>query len=263
MRKGFGQALRVGVADGTLALAVTSPLGDARLVGETAFDLAEPGALALALQQLLAADHARWPMSFVVADELVRLWSVTPPQGAARMADLQAAAALRFQGLYGEVPAAWAISADWDAVHPFMAAALPIPLVGALTQAAGVKRMAVTGIEPHFVVAWNAWRSSLHAQGWFALVHGGVLTLGVPRGQRLAAVRVAAVPAGATLEWLEQHIAREALLLDLPSPPALALCGAVPETWLQGGGSLACTLLGRVVQPASPAAQLALGEYTA
>lgn len=179
------------------------------------------------------------------------------------MADLQAAAALRFHGLYGDAPAAWAISAGWDAVHPFMAAAIPATLVSAITQAAGVQEMAVTGIEPHFVVAWNTWRSALRGQAWFALVHQGVLTLGVPRGERLAAVRVTAVPVGAAAAWLEQHIGREALLLDLPAPAELALCGAVPERWLQGGAALACTLVGRVVQPASPAAQLALGEYAA
>ncbi|HEU4851513.1 MAG TPA: hypothetical protein VFT37_05095 [Telluria sp.] len=263
MRKRFGQTLRVGVADGALALAVTSPMDEARLAGEAAFDASSPGALGPALQALLGAEHARWPVSFVVADELVRMWQVSPPQGAARMADLQAAAALRFHGLYGQAPAEWAISASWDAVHPFLAAAMPRALVAALAQAADQQRMAVTGIEPHFVVAWNAWRSSLRAQAWFALVHGGVLTLGVPRGERLAAVRTAAVPAGAGFDWLVRHIEREALLLDLPAPASLALCGAVPEPWLQGGATLACTLLGRVVQAAAPAAQLALGEYAA
>lgn len=261
MRRGFGQALRVGVTDGALALAVTGPLGAARLIGETAYDSGPAGALPAALQQLLGTSHARWPVSYVVSDDLARMWSVTPPQGAARMTDLQAAAALRFHGLYGDTPAAWAISADWDAVNPFMAAAMPRALVDAVTHASGAQRMAVTGIETQFVIAWNAWRASLSARSWFALVHEGVLSLGVPRGSRLGAVRVTAIPGNAGPDWLASHVEREALLLDAPVPASLALCGAVPTSWLQGSTALECMLVGRIAEPAPAAARLALAEF--
>lgn len=259
MRRRFGQSLRVGVGTRTLALAVASRWGGARVLGEVAYDPAQAGAMAPALTQLLGSDYARWPVSFVVADELVRIWRVTPPADASRMADLEAAAALRFHALFGEMPTQWAVRAGWDAAHPFMAAATPHALVSALTQASEAQHMPVTGIEPHFVAAFNAARSALRGGAWFGLVHEGVITLGAPKDGRLDAVRAAAAPAGASAEWLATHIAREALLLGAESPRALALSGAVPERWLGGSAQLACALAGPQPDPAlSSAAQLAI-----
>jgi general secretion pathway protein E len=41
-----------------------------------------------------------WPVTLVVADELARMWQVTPPPGSSRLADLDAASGLRFLTLY-------------------------------------------------------------------------------------------------------------------------------------------------------------------
>ncbi|MFD2366053.1 hypothetical protein [Pseudoduganella sp. GCM10020061] len=259
MRRRLGQSLRVGVAESALALAVTSRWGASRVESELAFDAAQPGAMAAALSQLLGSAHARWPVSFVLSNDLVRMWRVAPPHDAARMADLEAAAALRFHSLYGEMPAQWVIRAGWDAARPFMAAGIPHALLAALTQAADAQGMAVTGIEPHFAVAFNACRSSLRHGAWFGLVHEGVITTGAPDGERLEAVRAAAIPDGAGAEWLATHVTREAMLLGLPAPRALALAGAVPDRWLGGNSQLACALAGRPpMAELSPAAQLAL-----
>lgn len=259
MRRRFGQSLRVGVTDRALALAVVSRWGAPRVLRELAYDPAAAGGLAAALSQLLGSDHARWPVSFVIADDMVRIWRVTPPANAARMADLEAAAALRFHALFGEMPSQWAVRAGWDAANPFMAAATPHALVAVLTQAAQAQDMPLTGIEPHFVVAFNATRSALRSGAWFGLVHDGVLTVGVPKGSRLEAVRAAAAPVGAGAEWLATHVAREAMLLGAEAPRVLALAGAIPERWLGGTGQLACTLAGPQADPASSAAvQLAM-----
>lgn len=259
MRKRFGQFLRVGVAEGSLALVAAGRWSAPRLLAELAYDGAATGALANALPQLLDSEYARWPVQFVLADELVRMWSVTPPQSASRLADLQGAAALRFHALFGEMPSAWAVQGDWNASHPFMAAATPLFLLGAIEQAAAAQRMAITGIEPQFVVAWNAARSGLRAGAWFGLVHAGVLTLGIAQGGRLFAVRAAGVPAAASMEWLASHVARESLLLGLDGPRALALGGAVPDNWHGGNAQLSCALVGPVADSSmSPAAQLAM-----
>lgn len=263
MRRRFGQSLRVGIAESALALAVTSRWGASRVVGEIAYDPAQAGALPSALAQLLGSSYARWPVSFVIANDLVRMWRVTPPHDASRMADLEAAAALRFHSLFGEMPTQWAIRADWDAANPFMAAATPHALLAALAQVADAQHMAVTGIEPHFAVALNAGRPALRKGAWFALLHDGVITLGAPNGARLEAIRAAGVPAGAGAEWLATHVAREAMLLGVPVPGALALSGAVPDRWLGGTAQLACALAGVQADPAlSPAAQLALAGVT-
>lgn len=259
MRRRFGQALRVGVADGSLALALAGRWTQPRVLAELAYDSAAAGALAAALPQLLGSEYARWPVQFVLAGDLVRMWSVTPPQTASRMADLQGAAALRFHALYGEMPSGWAVSGDWSAAHPFMAGATPLALLGALEQAAAAQRMAIVGIEPHVAVAWNAARAAIRKGSWFGLVHAGVLTLGVPDGARLGTVRASGIPAEATAQWLASHVAREALLLGIDAPGSLALCGAVPGNWLGGTAQLSCALAGAASDPAlSPAAQLAL-----
>ena len=206
---------------GSPAVLATAPLADGNV-----------DTLGLALAGLLDdAAWRRWPVSFVLDDELVRMWTVVPPPHAARMADLHAAAGLRFEHLYGDRATLWHIAAHWDASRPFMAAAIARPLHAAIVRAAGLQRLAVTAIEPHFVAAWNAWRGRVPRGAWFMLLHGRALALGITHGARLVAMRAAPVPAAADESWLEAHVAREALLLGVPAPAALFLCGQVPTGW--------------------------------
>ncbi|UUZ49989.1 hypothetical protein LP420_07895 [Massilia sp. B-10] len=87
-----------------------------------------------------------------------------------------------------------------------------------------------------------------------------MLTVGAIDGGRLQAVRAVALPDGASLEWLERHIAREALRLNLPVPARLQLAGLAPAAWNNSAGAaLACTLLDRDRGAGlSPAARLAV-----
>ena len=245
MRKRFGQALRIGVAPASLALVKTS-----RWFGEPAAVLAECAvagdsteALAQALRTLLTGvDGSNWPVSFVLADELVRMWQVAPPQSASRLDDLEAAAALRFQALYGESAQQWNISGDWNASAPFLACAMARPLLSVLEQGTAEHGMRIVEIVPQFVAAWNLARSSLKAGSWFGQVHERVLTVGIG-----AHVRAAAIPEGAGHDWLLAHLGREALRLDTPMPTTLHLCGSVPAIWNKSAGELAC-----VVQACAP-----------
>ena len=139
MRRALGQALRIGVSAQAVSLLRTSRwrMGRATppvtVLAEHAFAPSADhlfDAIAQALRALLGEfELAGWPVSFVVADDLVRLWQITPPAGATRMADLEAAAGLRFHALYGDSPSAWQISADWDVQKPFFAAAMPRALL--------------------------------------------------------------------------------------------------------------------------------------
>ena len=142
MRRALGQALRIGVSGSAVSLLRTSrwrgePL---TLLAEHAFEPSSVhphDAIAHALRALLdERGLSGWPVSIVLADELVRMWQVTPPQGATRLADIEAAAALRFQSLYGESPGAWKLMADWDVHHAFFAAAVPRTLLAMLEQVA-------------------------------------------------------------------------------------------------------------------------------
>ena len=121
MRRAIGQSLRIGVAGHAVSLVRVS-----RWRGEPFTVLAEHAfapsaahpvdAIANALRALLGEQEVGgWPVGIVLADELTRMWRVTPPPGATRLDDMEAAAGLRFQSLYGEAPSAWKISADWNA----------------------------------------------------------------------------------------------------------------------------------------------------
>lgn len=250
MRKRFGQALRVGVAPQGLALVKTSRWNGAPLevLAEHRFDgAAQPGfeAIGAALRQLLQeAKCAGWPLTIVLADELARVWQVTPPQDSARLADLEAAAALRFQSLYGEAASNWQIAAGWDAGKPFLAAAMPRHLLSLLQHAGAEQQLALIEIVPQFIAGWNRWCGALKPDAWYGLVQQGILTLGAVDGGSVRAVRACALPDGASLEWLGQHVAREALRLNLAAPARLQLSGAAPAAWNNSsGGAFACSLL--------------------
>lgn len=256
MRRRFGQGLRLGVARGAVALVKTGRWGGAplALLAEHTFAadaLDTPAGVREALAAVLdGAGHAGWPLTIVLADDLVRMWQVTPPEGSARLADLEAAAALRFQHLYGEPAAGWALSAGWNPLRPFLAAALPRALLGALEQGAGAQRMAIVEIVPQFIAVLNRCSGALKPGAWFGLVHDNVLTLGAGDGATVAAVRAAALPESADAAWLAEHLAREALRLNLPAPERLQLWGAIKPEWL----GAACIQLGAIDQPGWPAA---------
>ena len=264
MRKRFGQALRIGVSRRALALVKTSRWHGAPLemLAEHRFDGAgEAGfeAIGAGVRKLLAdAGCAGWPASVVLADDLARMWQVTPPQGSTRLTDLQAAAALRFQALYGEAASHWQLAAPWDAGAPFLAAAMPRHLLALLQHAAAEQKVTLIEIVPQFVAGWNQWCGHVKPGAWYGLVQQGVLTLGAVHGGALRAVRAAALPDGAGLDWLGQHVAREALRLNLSAPERLQLSGAAPGAWNNStGAALACSLLAPMRADMAPAAQLA------
>jgi len=263
MRRLPGQALRVGVEHDSLALVSTGGWFGARgdVVAELRLDDgAGPGALAHGLRALLGEGRAAgWPVSVVLADELARMWQVAPPPQAASPADLEAAAAMRFASLFGAPPNGWTIAADWQATHPFLAAALPSALLATLAQAALEARCHLVEVVPQFVAAMNGWRKLRRPGAWFGLVHGQVLSLAAYDGARLAALRTAVVPPGAGRDWLERHVVREALRIGIEQPARLQLCGSAPRDWAGNGGgqTFGCTLLGEEVRASSGAVRLA------
>jgi hypothetical protein len=186
-----------------------------------------------ALAALLDGAHAGWPLTIVLADDLARLWQVVPPRQAGRLSDLEAAAAMRFQALYGEPAAAWTIRAGWDPVQPFLAAALPRALLGALEQGAAVRQMPLLEIVPQFVAVMNRCAGALKPGAWFGVVHDRVLTLGAG-----ATVRAVALPDDVGAAWLAEHLAREAMRLNLPVPERVQLWGDVPSAWSGAVGRL-------------------------
>ena len=267
MRRGIGHGLRLGVGPDGLSLWRASRWRAPAwtLLGEQAYAPQEDqglhgdfAALGQALEQLLPPGvYGGWPLSVVLDDALARLWQVDLPQGAARLADIEAAAALRFQSLYGDPPGLWQSSRAWDARAPFFCAA-PRALLAQIVRVAGERKLALLFITPQFVRNWNRWQGALKPGAWLGQLQAQMLTLGVVHDGRLSAVRTLAVPHGAQRYWLEQALAREALLQGLPPPSLLQLSGAAPADWLapRAAGEFSCG----VFVPAgalSPAALLA------
>jgi hypothetical protein len=263
MRK-FGHGLRLGVAPDGLALVRTGfwPHERAQLLDQVRFAAIGQDAIAREVDALLAAHRgAGWTLRVVLSDELVRLWQVSPPAGAARMADLEAACALRYQALFGVGLAGWRLSADWSATRPFLAAAMPNALLERLAQACADQRFRLIEVVPQFVAALNRFRSMRRPGAWFGLVHGGVLSVAAFDGALLAGVRTAPIPEGADRDWLESHVAREALRMGLGRPERLQVCGPVPQSWASSAGRLkfACTLFDDELDPLWPdSARLAM-----
>lgn len=261
MRRWPGQSLRLGVSRAGMALVRSARWGapPETLARARLDDGAGADAVAPAVRELLAqAQCAGWPLSVVLADDLVRLWQVAPPPGCTRMGDLEAAAALRFQSLYGGAAAEWKIAADWDPLRPFLAAAMPRALLASLEQAAHERRCHLVQVVPQFVAAMNQWRRVRRADAWFGLCHAGVLTVAVSRQGALEGVRAALVPPDAGRDWLDTHVAREALRIGVEPPARLQLCGAVPGRWSGGSGKIECSLLGGAVAGLSDPELLAL-----
>lgn len=239
-----GQALRVSLSRHAIGVARTSrwsgaalPLAHQTFSPEDAAAHHDQQALGIALRDLLASLDVRgWPVHFVLADELVRMWQVTPPAQSSRLADIEAAAALRFFALYGEAAAGWHLSGDWDTRAPFFAAAIPRPLLAMLQQVAQEHGMAIVAVEPQVVAAWNHWRRAVKPGAWFGKVHDGLLALGIAASGRLRAVRTLPLPAGAGHDWLTQAVRREALLAGLDVPELVQLCGAVPPLLARPAG---------------------------
>ncbi len=235
-----GGELRIGLATSGIALLHhrgwprqrSTVLGSREFAAGAAVSVDD---LAAQLDPLLAASSCRGlPARLVLADAWARSWMVTPPTNAVRLADCQAAAAARFQALYGEPLSDWQSAADWHARLPFLASALPAALVTALRRVCAAHRLVLLEIVPQFIAGWNRWCAALEDGAWFGVLQGSILTLGAASAGRLCALRSLVLPrsAGTDPQWLRQTVQREALRWTLAPPRALGLCGEVPAAWI-------------------------------
>ncbi len=202
----------------------------------------EPGDMAdeeLLVAQLHSALHAvpsrHMSVTISLPDALARLWMATPPGNAASIADCLGAAAQRFHALFDESPSDWTLSADLNARHAFLACAVPRSLVERIMTLCKTSQIDLLSLDTNFVMTWNQCRKQLVNGTWLAILEVDALTLGVISAGRLVAVR-RIVATGDFLHsraGLEQHIQREALLLNQVAPRILQVSGAMPPQWQQ------------------------------
>ena len=187
-------------------------------------------------------------VTITIADALVRMWMVTPPQNATSLADCQAASGLRFHALFGEFAGNWEISADWDARRPFLASAIPRSLLERLNTLCATYQLNLLQLQPQFVSVWNRYCRGLQSESWLALLERNTLTIAAVTQNRLVALRTITVVPELLQQrsWIDQHLQREALLLNLSVPPKLQISGVLPAQWQKyGAGQIQCLPLGQ------------------
>lgn len=169
--------------------------------------------------------------SITIADSLVRLFMVTPPPNAAGRADLEAAAAIRFQTLYGGPPSQWTIQAPWHPGRAFLACALPAALHAVLLQGMAEHNLVLMEIAPRFVAVWNRWRRHIRLDTWFVVIEEDHLTLAILSGYNVTALRATRLPQPLynLAHWLTAHLQCEALVLGFPLPALVQFCGYLVE----------------------------------
>jgi hypothetical protein len=236
-----GTSLRIGLSKNAVGLLRTWnwPRRRSEMLIERTLDANSQEAIAEGLRAALADAHcSHMNATVVLADDLTRLFMVTPPSNAERLRDCHAAVAMRFQSLYGEPPHDWKIDADWDARHPFLACAVSRALLAALQQISADSGLTLIGIVPQFIAAWNRWHRSVADGAWYGTMHGDTVTLGVIGGHRLTDIRRMTVPAQAHHDegWLSDQVTREALRLALPVPSRICLAGSAPDRWFADRG---------------------------
>lgn len=239
MRKLFGKALRIGLSHNGVTLLQMSGMLRPRIeiLADQPCPPTTPSSLDLSIARLadILAEHkcTGLPATVILTDELVRLFMVTPPQNASRLADCMTAAEMRFRTLYGEASSDWQIESDWQPHRPFLACALPKSLIAALRGMASQHRLTLVEIIPQFIAAWNGWHAALDGSSWFGVAHENTLTIGAIQQKTLHAVRSTSAPAESwsDQEWLSSYIEREALRLNLPMPREIRLCGKQFERW--------------------------------
>ncbi|MBV8503810.1 MAG: hypothetical protein JO006_19075 [Paucibacter sp.] len=170
----------------------------------------------------------------LLCDAWLRLWVVRPPSNALQRADCEAAAAVRFEALYGEpLDGRFHLSADWAARRPFVAAAIETARLQALRSRLAARGLHMDAVQPHLVAAWNRWHRAVPEGAWFGTLHEDTLCLLMRVDADPAELRCLTVDAAARVEaaWLRQALQREALRLGVAAPACVALTGAVPGPW--------------------------------
>ncbi|WP_291995072.1 hypothetical protein [Candidatus Accumulibacter sp. ACC003] len=220
------------------AVDILATLPVERSAGATAAGLAAalPG---LQLDTRVAAGQ-KCALTVTLDDGLCRSFVVTPPRGARGLRELRASAAARFAALYGESAEQWLVVADWHALAPFVASALPRALWQALQQLAQTRGWRLASVSPAFVRVGNRLCASIPADGCLLVGFAQTLTLLATRADQVAGLRSLRLAAAPDLAELETLLEQE--LLRLPAATERgrqSLLWAGAADWLPAAATLA------------------------
>ena len=171
----------------------------------------------------------------VLVDDLwVPSTSVQPPVNASTLADLKAAVALRLHTVT-DAATGWETASEPRFAGRFVASALRSGLLDLLREQSQRYGLHLVSVQPLFAAIWNHWHVAMAPGQWLGICRAGALTLCIAPNRHVEQLRrLEFVPANAQEpRWPGDAVQREALRLGVPTPSALALCGAVPPVWRQ------------------------------
>lgn len=157
-------------------------------------------------------------------DELVRLFSVVPPQGVRQLGELNLACAVRFKRLFGEPTDDWCIDAVLHHRREFLAAAAPRPLIEGIVRTLGEVGWRASSIAPTFTRLVQSASRRLRDDMWLVATSGDeARVLARTRvGDRFRRTR-ASPTIWEEPELLAQWLGREALTLEVAPPVAILI----------------------------------------
>lgn len=164
----------------------------------------------------------------VLDDAWARYFLVTPAPNSQRLADCEAAAQMRFHARYGDALQDWQIQANWDALQPFLACALPRSLLAQIAQLGA--NLQVQSITPYAAHYWGQYRRTLPQTGCVLLfADNQMLLLFLEKGQ-IKACQSCLLPAGFWEQGqLPELLQRESLRLGQSLPPQIHIGGQYPK----------------------------------
>jgi hypothetical protein len=193
-------------------------------------------------QGLGEANLSGIPVQVVVQDDWMRIWPVHHPDNASRMADLDAACAMRFEAIFDEPLHPWVWRANPQTGLPFIACAMQRTHLDELQAVLRDQRLQLVSLEARSVALWNCWQRDLKGMSlnaWLGICMKDAFTLCLAQQGQVLQVRH--VPLGAAQrddpQWLVQHVQREASRFNQVMPDMIGLCGTVVDPWLQASMS--------------------------
>lgn len=170
-------------------------------------------------------------LELILGDALVKHFVLTPPLQAWSVRDLQAAARMRLETLFGVPGDDWLISADWQGNKPSLVSAVPKILLEKIDFACRQSGQRTLSLQPRFVWLWNQCRQRLAKDAWFASVDEQIMTLAVPQDGSIHMVVSMLLPEDSDNIWLQAQFQRQAMLHQLTLPAHLLLAGRIPAAW--------------------------------
>ncbi len=180
----------------------------------------------------------RGPVDLVVPDTWVRLFMLAPPKNVLGLKDLQVAAAARFEALFGNPHEAWRIDADWSVNKTFLACAISVSLLAALSQQCRRHGVTLRSLRPALLDRLNRISVSPRSKNcWLVLADGPIVSYAAFESEGLLAVRTQTLSQPLVRDAAADFLSLEALKLGLPIPQDISFEDVAGQSGIQQIGS--------------------------